>query len=314
MAKITQEQVDKIIQLYQNLYVKGKITKKSIAEECKCSIDTVNRTLERNGLKEIKLSSKLQQIADQVEQEFLSGKYCKDIATEFNIDEHSVYKILDTKKIKRQTGYHSNCIENYFEQIDTPDKAYLLGFITADGAIVNEILSIEIKDDDIQLLEYAKQQINPQATITKCNGRSTSKITFGAKQIGRDLAKYGIIQNKSKTIKEVPIDLIPNNLLPYYFRGLIDGDGSISEQGRISIYSGSEEYIKNVQNILIKEINVSELKIYHGTTYFVSWSSLEDRKKIFHYLYDNLDKAFYYKRKYQRLYDSLNQANTEVTS
>ena len=64
------------------------------------------------------------------------------------------------------------------------------------------------------------------------------------------LEQYGIIQNKSKTIKEVPINLIPNNLLPYYFRGLIDGDGYIGQDGRIAIYSGSYDFIKNVQNIL----------------------------------------------------------------
>lgn len=309
MAKISQEKVDKIIELYK----KGGLTQIKIAEECGCSKDTVLRILQKNGLKPIKISDKLKNISDEVEQDFLNGMYCKDIAKKFQINEHSVYKILDLKGIKRQTGYHSNCIKDYFEKIDNPDKAYLLGFITADGAIVNEVLSIEIKDDDIELLEYAKQQINPQATITKCFGRSTSKITFGAKQLGRDLAKYGVVQNKSKIIAKVPIELIPSDLLPYYFRGLIDGDGSISEQGRISIYSGSEEYIKNVQQILIQEANVSQLSIYKGTTFFISWSSLEDRKKLYNYLYNNLDKAFYYKRKYQRLYNSLNQANTEVT-
>lgn len=310
MARISQEKVDKIIELYKQ----GDLTQKKIAEECNCSVDTVRRTLQRNGLKESKLSEKLKNISDAVEQDFLNGMYCKDIAIKYKIDEHSVYKILDLKGIKRQTGYHSNCIENYFEKIDTPDKAYLLGFITADGAIVNEILSIEVKDDDIDILKYAQQQINPKATITNCTGRNTSKISFGAKQIGRDLAKYGIVQNKSKIIKEVPIQLIPKDLLKYYFRGLIDGDGSISEAGRISIYSGSKEYIKNVQKILIQELSLSHLSIYKGTTFFISWSSLEDRKKLYNYLYNDLDKAFYYKRKYQRLKNSLNHANTEVTN
>lgn len=301
MTKLSQKTVDKIIKLYKQ----NTLTQKKIAEECNCSVDTVRRTLQRNGLKERKLSEKLNQIKNEVEQDFLNGMYCKDIAKKFNIDEHSVYKILDLKGIKRQPGYHSNCIKNYFESIDTPDKAYLLGFITADGAVVNEVLSIEVQDKDIEILKYAQQQINPLATITKCTGRNTSKISFGAKQIGRDLAKYGVVQNKSKIIKEVPIQLIPKDLLKYYFRGLIDGDGSISEAGRVSIYSGSKEFIKNVQKILIQELSLSQLSIYKGTAFFIAWASLEDRKKLYNYLYSDLDKAFYYKRKYQRLKNSL---------
>ena len=150
-----------------------------------------------------------------------------------------------------------------------------------------------------------KKQINPEATITKCKNRSTSKVSFGAKKIGEDLAKYGVVQNKSKTIKKVPFDLIPHKYLKYYFRGLIDGDGCILESGRLSIYSGSKEYIEDVQKILIKELNLSSTSICHGTTYFCSWSSKEDRQKLFNYLYDNLNECFYYERKYNRLFKSL---------
>ena len=117
--------------------------------------------------------------------------YCKDIAKKYSIDEHSVYKILDTENIKRQSGYHSNCVLNYFEKIDTPHKAYLLGFITADGAIVNDILSLEVNMEDVDILNFAKSEINPNATLTPT--RNCYKVTFGAKQLAYDLKKYGII-------------------------------------------------------------------------------------------------------------------------
>jgi hypothetical protein len=309
MAKISQEKEELIIKLFQE----KKYTKVFIAQQCQCSVDTVTRVLQRNNLMETKLSKKLLDIYDNVVSDYQKGEYCKDLAKKYSVDEHSIYKILNKAGIKRQTGYHSKCNENYFEKIDTPDKAYLLGFITADGAVVNEVLSIEIQNDDIDLLLYAKQQINPDATITPCKGRNTSKVTFGAKQIGRDLAKYGIVQNKSKIIKKVPKELIPRELLKFYFRGLIDGDGCVLQNGRLNIYSGSRDFIEDVQNILIEEVQLTPLSIYEGTTYFISWSSKIDKEKLFHYLYDDLDKCFYYKRKYKRLYESLNHANTEVT-
>ena len=72
----------------------------------------------------------------------------------------------------------------------------------------------------------------------------------------------------------MPYGLIPKELLKYYFRGLIDGDGCINKKGYVSIYSGSEDFIKSVQDIMVKEVGVKQLKIYQGTTYFITWSSL----------------------------------------
>lgn len=308
MAKLSQEIYNKIVELYQQ----GKMTKVAIAKECGCSVDTVTRTLQRLGLTESKLSPKLQNIYNNVVQEFKEGKYCKELAKKYQVNEQSIYKILDKAGIKRQTGYHSKCDESYFSLIDTPHKAYLLGFITADGAIVNEVLSIEVHKDDVEVLDFAKAQINPNATLTPT--RNCFKVTFSAKALGRDLSKYGVIQNKSKLIKKVPIDLIPKNLLPFYFRGLIDGDGCVHKDGKIAIYSGSREFIEDVQRILVQEAQVTKLNIYKGTTFFIQWGSYKDKEKIFHYLYDNLDATYYYKRKYLRLNQILNNANTEATS
>lgn len=307
MAKLSQETYNKIVELYQQ-----KLTQTMIAQECKCSVDTVRRTLQKVGLLETKLSPKLQAIYDNVVAEFNKGKYCKELANEYQVDEHSIYKILDKAGIKRQTGYHSKCNETYFSSIDNPHKAYLLGFITADGAIVNEVLSIEVHKNDIAVLEFAKTQINPDATLTPT--RDCFKVTFGAKALARDLSKYGIIQNKSKLIKQVPIDLIPQHLLPFYFRGLIDGDGCIHKDGKIAIYSGSKNFIEHVQNILVQEAQVKKLRIYEGTTFFIQWGSREDKEKLFQYLYNDLDATFYYERKYNRLNEILNNANTEATS
>ena len=298
---MTKEQEQIIIERYIN----GE-TAVAISKDLGLSNSTISRCGKKIGISRGYQSKRSLDIEKDVLKDFQENNlYCEDLAKKYKVDVHTIYRILNKYNIKRQSGYHTNCDQNYFEQIDNPHKAYLLGFITADGAVVKNVLSIEVHDKDIRVLEYAREQINPKATITKCKGRSTSKISFGAKKIGRDLAKYGVVQNKSKIIKKVPIDLIPHQYLKYYFRGLIDGDGCILKNGKVSIYSGSKEYIQDVQRILIEELNLSQNSIYHGTTYFCAWGSKEDRKKIYHYLYDDLNSCFYYKRKYDRLLNSL---------
>jgi transposase len=258
-------------------------------------------------------------IEKDVVKDFVTGEYyCEDLAKKYKVDVHTIYRILNKNNISRKAGRHSSCNEEYFEKIDNPNKAYLLGFITADGAITGKYsssCSIEIHEKDSELLEFARKQINPSATITDCNykNKHNKKVSFSSKKMCDDLKKYGIIPNKSLILKKVPSELIPEELLCYYFRGLIDGDGCIHKNGEISIYSGSRDFIEDVQKVLCDTISVRKLKIYHGTTFFVSWSTKDDRKKFFDFLYkDKLDKTFFYKRKYIRLYNSLHD-NNEIT-
>lgn len=248
---------------------------------------------------------------ENVKNDYLNGMYCEEIAKKYGMEVHTVYNILNKYGVERKTGVHSSCVENYFEVIDTPSKAYLLGFITADGSIIGKYSSdcaIEVHNKDRAVIEFARNEINPSATITDCiaDKKNNCRISFSSKKLCNDLIKYGVVPNKSKTITKVPEELIPTDLLRFYFRGLIDGDGCIHKDGHISIYSGSYDFIANVQQCLVKLLNVSQLSIYHGTTWFVSWSKKDDKQKFFDFLYkDCLNETFYYERKYQRLYDSL---------
>ena len=95
-------------------------------------------------------------------------------------------------------------------------------------------------------------------------GKSNYKISFHSKKMCTDLLRYGIKPNKSTDMDPVPIDLIPNHLLKFYFRGLIDGDGCIKADGSISIYSGDKEYIKDVQKILCENAGVKQEKEFES--------------------------------------------------
>lgn len=282
--------------------------------------NTISKHIRKLGLSlgkgKIQTKEKLKPI---ILEEYVTDKYatCSSLGRKYKISDRTISSWLKDNgiEIKQKQGFLTHCNTDYFEQIDTPDKAYLLGFITADGAVVNSCCSLEVKDDDIEIIKFAQKQINPEATITYCNygKKHNVRIAFNSKKLCNDLAKYGVIQNKSKTIKEVPKALIPKNLLCFYFRGLIDGDGCIHKKGGLSIYSGSENFIKSVQETIVAETGVKKLGIYCGTTYFITWTSKEDRKKLFNYLYGDLNATFYYERKYKRMYNSLYD-NTEVTN
>lgn len=277
---------------------------------------TIMRHIKKMGISRGSIPYKVIQKTEDIVKDFLSGQYyCKDLAIKYELDEHTIYKILDSHNLPRKTGIRPTCDITYFQKIDTPHKAYLLGFITADGSITgkhSKSCSIEIHKKDIALLEYAKKQLQSEAKIQIIANRPHVKISFSSVELCKSLARFGVVPNKTKRIQKVPVEYIPKHLLKFYFRGLIDGDGCIHADGKISIYSGSLPFIESVQEVICKEANVSKLKIYYGTSYFITWSSKQDKRKLYNYLYKNcLDDSFYYKRKYLRLYNNL-QDNTEV--
>lgn len=316
MRKIVTREEEEI---WKQRYLNGE-TARSIAKDFPQYHEaTISKHIKNMGISRGGRSYKTTLIEEKVVKDFLSGKYyCEDLAKKYDVDVHTIYNILDRHNIERKTGMRSGCNENYFETIDNPNKAYLLGFITADGAITGKYsssCSIEIHEKDVDLIYFAQKEINPNASITDCyyKEKRNKKISFNSKKLCQDLIKYGIVPNKSKIITRVPEEYISQELLPYYFRGLIDGDGCIHKDGGLSIYSGSKSYIESVQKILCEQAGVKKLGIYHGTTYFVSWHGKEDKLKIFKYLYENkLDKAYYYKRKYERIYNDLYD-NNEIT-
>lgn len=305
---------DDILNIWKERYLNGE-TARNIWKDYKeiCSESTVERKIKNMGISRGKgykydIEKNKQQIID----DFNTGKYyCYELAKKYNCCEPAIYRILSEAGFELKSGKRSSCNEEYFSKIDTPNKAYLLGFITADGSIIGQYKSdcaIEVHEKDRKLIEFAKQEINPSATITECHAdkKFNCRINFSSKKLCNDLSKYGVIPNKSKIIENIPTDLIPEELIKYYFRGLIDGDGCIHKNGSISIYSGSYKFIENVQSYLINKIGVSKLSIYKGTTWFISWNKKSDRQKFFDFLYkDCLNNTYYYERKYQRLYNSL---------
>ena len=118
--------------------------------------------------------------------------------------------------------------ETYFDQIDTPEKAYWLGFITADGCIGENAagqpadlrIGLAVCDDGhLRKLCIALGSNRP--VLYYDDG---AVVTFGSRHLADSLGRLGVVPRKS--LNETPWDG-PPDLMPHYWRGLFDGDGTI---------------------------------------------------------------------------------------
>lgn len=169
--------------------------------------------------------------------------------------------------------------DNYFDIIDTEHKAYWLGFLIADGFIVNSghsknCFGITLKSDDKYILEQFKNDLKTNYTIKdydsvcKYNGMEiptkSSRLLICSKKIYNKLIEYGFSTNKSHDAT-LPLDVIPQNLLNHFIRGYFDGDGGFSKPGdkKYHTYSitftGTYEVIFSIRAILNKtNVKMSE--------------------------------------------------------
>ena len=162
---------------------------------------------------------------------------------------------------------------NYFHDIDTPEKAYWLGFLYADGCISKKSakLILELQEQDelsLYKLRSCLDSSHPiKRKIVKFNEKTFhhSYIVIVNKILCNDLIKHGCIEKKSLIL--LPPSINPE-LYSAWILGYMDGDGSIKvfkdssrqkEVLRLNIsFTGTYEILS-----FIKSFFHSDAKIRH---------------------------------------------------
>ena len=223
--------------------------------------------------------------------------------------------------------------EDYFENIDTEDKAYWLGFIAADGCIIkcssynSYRLQISISINDIEHLEKFLKCIEAddiEIKTFKSTGFSSNRknedmamVRLNSVKLCRDLEKYNIHERKSHDI-EIP-DL-NNDMMVHYLRGFIDGDGSYhyhydykSNRYRYSFeIVGASPFIPyQIQSYMSSNgiktnVYTRKSKLSGNQSYRLMTASRKEMLKIINLLYSNAN--IYLNRKYEKINEIKNIA------
>lgn len=141
-------------------------------------------------------------IEQSIIKDYFSEKYsgAREIGAKYGVSHSTVLRVLKENDIKVENHrlVNSNLIDNYFEVIDSEAKAYMVGFLFADGSIQsNGYLNIHIHNRDIELLERFKSDICSGAKITtQQRGNSLmSRMSFKSK---KNMRRFVQIWDNSK--------------------------------------------------------------------------------------------------------------------
>jgi hypothetical protein len=141
--------------------------------------------------------------------------------------------------------------QSFFDVIDTEAKAYWLGFITADGNVTQtehtNTLRVGLAIRDTAHLECMSADLGSNRPLAFRLDRKPLAViaAFDSLQLVQGLRRLGVHPNKSGTVE--PWDG-PAELMSHYWRGLFDGDGSISRARDRAVWSisiaGSEPCVR----------------------------------------------------------------------
>lgn len=202
----------------------------------------------------------------------LDGLLHKDISYRLLVSHQCINDTLDRNNIPRmsisQRNQHIKRNSHYFDNIDTPNKAYVLGLIFADGNNYcipgKNALTIVLQDEDKSVLDRVRQEIEYDAPLKFCNMKkkkeiyhNTYRLVVCDEYMCNKLLELGVDNNKSLKVK-FP-NYISEKLLPHFIRGYFDGDGGIyydcKRNKASTTLCGTFDFVSHVSNIL-HDINI----------------------------------------------------------
>lgn len=257
---------------------------------------------------------------------YKSGISCKQIAKEVGSYPKAVSTVLKENNITIKKGpeylRQNERDENYFHKIDTPDKAYFLGLLYADGNIYlkRNRVQITLWNEDVYILEKMANAIKYTGKMYIDRIKYT-KLIIDSKIMVNDLINKGCIPNKSLILKFPTEEQVPAELQRHFIRGYFDGDGCIStsrkQLNKISVRRGAisynkqhlscnitstKEFINSLSEILnnnyiytgefIKRYPKKELSA--GTCYI---SRAADIEKFYKYIYEDCNDIYLLRKK-----------------
>lgn len=247
-------------------------------------------------------------IKEQVITAYINGISIKDITSTYNIAHSTIYKWIRNKGIIQRGKRTYTINEDYFSIIDSAEKAYILGFIYADGCVTNDRLTITLHVQDENILKFIKSEMNSKMKFYFFKNRSQVSFSVYSKRISNDLKSLNIVERKTYS-KLFP--LIPNEFISFFISGYFDGDGCVycKKNGNCSLIFTcyNQNVLDKLQELLLNQFNInskvtkksnsgfdlriqrkSDIKLFYNLIYVQSpFKLLRKQDKLYNWIQNN---------------------------
>ncbi|MBB2478873.1 hypothetical protein H5P36_01480 [Bacillus sp. APMAM] len=184
---------------------------------------------------------------------YKDGMPFKEMVSIIGISDRTIRNVMYKHGVKMNREQFSGQPRKYkvnedFFKVWSHEMAWVLGLFITDGHVHKDLHSISFSQKDKRLLQLIAEYMEADFVLAPSGStRTTPTLTINSKEIKKDLANLGVKSKKSLT---VPFPNIPDQYLPSFIRGVIDGDGWIQSTGYVmNITTASFEFADGLFNV-----------------------------------------------------------------
>lgn len=156
------------------------------------------------------------------------------LSKEFNVNHATIsYYLRKAGLVEKSIIQHYDCNVDYFETINTEEKAYWLGFLYADGNVYitknggSVYIRIELSSLDKDHLKLFLLSVGSNHPIKYRSDNTKARVCIGSIKMGTDLYNLGCPPHKTYSIEWPSDEIVPQHLKRHFLRGYSDGDGTL---------------------------------------------------------------------------------------
>lgn len=161
--------------------------------------------------------------------DYQSGKMVWQIAEQLGCTQDVILRNMEEWKIPRRNKQERNRTytldRNFFDLINSPEKAYFLGFLYADGHNKADTgnISINLQERDVDILIKLKKLINSNCPLRFWKKRKDSHqnqfiLSIYSVYMSQQLIKLGCVPKKSLILQFPTEDQVPRNFINHFIR------------------------------------------------------------------------------------------------
>ena len=311
--KINENEYAKIVEKYNS-----GMTQEEIANIYECSKTTICGVMKKINVP-VRRTKFTKSDAESMFEMYKNGSSLEYIASVYNSERHTISRTLKGNGYNIDRIRH-HCDDNYFDIIDTQEKAYILGLLWSDGHNCVDLgkVNIQLQEQDVDILKEINKEIKNERSLyftplneKNENWQNTYTLTLKSYHMSKTLESYGMLNNKSLVL-EFP-KCVDESLYSHFIRGYLDGDGCISFNKINKTLSvemiGTLNFLTSIQS-LCKKQGMKTFITSKNSSDIVSrlgFTNIKDRISFLNWIYK--DAHLKIDRKYQKYLQLTNYYN-----
>lgn len=190
---------------------------------------------------------------EEIIEMYKSGISYKEMEAKIGLTSRAILNVVHKHGMQANREQFSgrprkNAVNEDFFKTWSHEMAWVLGLFITDGNVSSKLHSISFSQKDESILRIIAQYMEADYVLAPFGPTmQTPTLIINSKEMKLDLEKMGIGPRKSFT---VPFPYVPEEFLPSFVRGVIDGDGWVSRDGYVMhITSASNGFAKELLSV-----------------------------------------------------------------